>query len=580
LEEHQSIPHLRAALEFLVLAGIMVPVLRRLRVNQVIGFLLAGMFVGPYGLGLWAVQLPALRFFLFPEVDSIRPLAELGVLFLMFMIGLELSIDRLRALKLWVFGAGTMQVVLSTFLIAFIAWMFGNQPETALVLGLVLSLSSTAVVMQLMTEQRTLYSPVGRASFSILMMQDLAVVPIFILLDLMAKGDVGSLLPSLSIVLLKSLGTIGIIYVLGRRIIRPLFRYFAGKNQPDVFMALTLLCSLGIAGITASVGLSLALGAFLAGLLIAETEFRHEVEVAIEPFKGLLMGLFFMTVGMQTDWRAIGQFPILLPAAVIGLFLLKGAVIAIVLRLFKLQWGHGIQAGLLLGQGGEFGFVVIGSALAMNLLGNQEGQFMMLVVSLSLFMTPFAAKAGLAAAQRLHRGEPETLGKSLEEITPGTPYVIIAGFGRVGQLLESVLKAQGIRYAALDNDLPTVMQQSAKGLPVYYGNASRTAIWEKLHVDKASAVILTMDQPISALQALKAIRGDYPSLPILARSRDEKHAALLSDAGADMVVPETLEAGLQIALQVLQHAGMDEEDAEDAVNTERENRLAATKLES
>lgn len=578
MEEHQSLPYLREALVFLVLAGILVPVLRRLRVNQVIGFLLAGMFVGPYGLGLWSAQLPVLRYFVFPKVDSIRPLAELGVLFLMFMIGLELSIDRLRALKLWVFGAGTMQVVLSTILIASVAWMFGNPVETALVLGLALSLSSTAVVMQLMTEQRTLYSPVGRASFSILMLQDLAVVPIFILLDLMAKGEVGNLLPSLSIVLLKSLATIGLIYVLGRRIIRPLFRSFAGKNQPDVFMALTLLCSLGIAGITASVGLSLALGAFLAGLLIAETEFRHEVEVAIEPFKGLLMGLFFMTVGMQTDWREIIQSPILLPLSVLGLFLLKGSIIAVMLRLFKLQWGQAIQAGLLLGQGGEFGFVVIGSAVAMSLLDNQTGQFMMLVVSLSLFMTPFAVKAGVAAAQRLQRGDPETLSMPLDEVAAGTPYVVIAGFGRVGQLLASILTGQGIRCAALDNDLPTVMQQSAKGLPVYYGNASRTAIWEKLQIDKASAVILTMDQPISALQALKAIRGGYPSLPILARSRDEKHAASLRDAGADMVIPETLEAGLQIALRTLQLAGVDEEDAEDAVNAERESRLAASRL--
>jgi CPA2 family monovalent cation:H+ antiporter-2 len=578
VEEHQSIPHLRAALEFLVLAGILIPVLRRLRVNQVIGFLLAGMFVGPYGLGLWAEQLPALRFFLFPEVDSIRPLAELGVLFLMFMIGLELSIDRLRALKLWVFGAGSLQVVLSTFLIASVAWMFGNRAETALVLGLVLSLSSTAVVMQLLTEQHTLYSPMGRASFSILMLQDLAVVPIFILLDFMVKGEIDNLLPSLSIVLLKSLGTIGLIYVLGRRIIRPLFKSLAGKNQPDVFMALTLLCSLGIAWITASVGLSLALGAFLAGLLIAETEFRHEVEVAIEPFKGLLMGLFFITVGMQIDWREIVQSPILLPASVVGLFLLKGTIIAVILRLFKLQWGQAIQAGLLLGQGGEFAFIVLGSAVAMNFLSKEVGQFMMLVVGLSLLLTPLAAKLGQTVMDRLRNGGLESLGEAHKAVEQGTPYVIIAGFGRVGQLLANILAGQGIRCAALDNDLHTVMQQSTKGLPVYYGNASRTAIWKKLHIDKASAVILTMDQPISALHALKAIRSEYPSLPILARSRDEKHAAALKDAGANMVIPETLEVGLQIALHTLQLAGVDEEEAEDAVNAEREKRLAASRL--
>jgi monovalent cation:H+ antiporter-2, CPA2 family len=576
LEEHQALPYLRETLLFLALAGILIPILKRLKVNQVVGFLCAGMLVGPYGLGLMAQHFPELSYFVFPNTEGIRPLAELGVLFLMFMIGLELSVERLRALYKWVFGAGLMQVLLSTAVIGVFAWIFGNTLEKAFVLGLVLSLSSTAVVMQLLNEQRTLDSPLGRASFSILMFQDLAVVPIFILLDVLAEGRSDNLLPLIGMTLAKSIGTIVLIYFLGRRFIRPFFRSFAGQNQPDVFMALTLLCSLGIAGLTAAAGLSLALGAFLAGLLISETEFRHEVEIAIEPFRGLLMGLFFMLVGMQIDWREIIKEPILIPISVIGLFLIKGTVIALILRVCKFRWSQAIQGGLLLGQGGEFAFIVIGTAVSSALLANDVGQFMMLVVSLSLFITPMAAKAGKILSERKGKKETEQDGRLQSEFSRHrAPHVIIAGFGRVGQLLARLLSEQGVDFIAFDNDLGVVMQESAKGRSVYLGNASNTAIWEKLRAGQAKAVILTMDHPGAALHAVNAVRHAYPSLPILARAIDENQAAILKYSGANMVIPETLETGLQLASSALQMSGISEPDALEAINHERSRLLAA-----
>lgn len=576
MQGHQSLPFLRETLLFLSLAGILIPLLQRLRINQVLGFLAAGTLVGPFGLGLWADQVPWLEYFTFVQGEDIVPLADLGVLFLMFMIGLELSTERLWALRRWVFGAGTAQICLCTLAIGTLAWLFGNRLEAAVVLGLVLSLSSTAVVMQLLNEQHNFGTALGQAAFSILMLQDLAVVPIFILLDVLAQGDSGNLLPLVGIALAKSVGAIVLIYLLGRLLIRPAFRSFAGQHQPDVFMALVLLSSLGIAGITAAAGLSMALGAFLAGLLLAETEFRHEVEITIEPFKGLLMGLFFMSVGMHIDVREIANSPILLPLSVIGLFLIKGAVISMILRAGRFRWGRAIEGGLLLGQGGEFAFIVVGYAVAGKLLMPAVGQFMMLVVSISLFVTPMAAKAGRVFAgwweQRHGEGAvrfDETAPK------PVDGHVIIAGFGRVGQLLAQILSKQGIRYIALENDAHVAAQQSAKGFSVYFGNAARAELLNKVHAGRAAAIVLTMDHPASALHAAKAIRREYALVPLFARSRDEKHAMALKEAGASLVIPETLETGLQLSAFVLQTLGMSENAAARIIQLERERRIAA-----
>jgi CPA2 family monovalent cation:H+ antiporter-2 len=568
LQGHQALPFLRETLLFLSLAGILIPLLQRLRVNQVLGFLAAGTLIGPFGLGLWADQVPGLEYFTFMRVEDIVPFAELGVLFLMFMIGLELSTERLWALRRWVFGAGTVQIALCTAVIGMLAWAFGNRLDAALVLGLVLSLSSTAVVMQLLNEQRALSSPLGQAVFSILMLH-----------GVLAKGggaDWLSLVALAGSSLAKSAGAIVLIYLLGRRLIRPVFRSLVRQHQPDVFMALTLLSSLGIAGMTAAAGLSMALGAFLAGLLLAETEFRHEVEVTIEPFKGLFMGLFFMSVGMQIDVREIARYPILLPLSVAGLFLIKGAVIAAVLRAGRFQWGRAIEGGLMLGQGGEFAFIVVGYAVSGKLLAPAVGQFMMLVVSLSLFVTPMAARAGRVIGhwweQRVDQNR-DRLGETVPEQAQG--HVIIAGFGRVGQLLAQILTEQGVRYIALENDARVAAQQSMKGLPVYFGNAARTELLNKVHADRASAIVLTMDHPASALHAVKAIRRAYPLMPLFARSRDEKHAIALKEAGASLVIPETLETGLQLSAFVLQTLGMPEGAAARIVQLERDRRIAA-----
>jgi CPA2 family monovalent cation:H+ antiporter-2 len=574
MDHAPPLPYLRETLLFLALVGILIPLLQRLRINQVLGFLVAGVLAGPYGFALWMDRWPWLETFTFPRAQGVQSLAELGVLFLMFLIGLELSVQRMWAMRRWVFLAGSTQVLLSSLVIGVLAWLFGNSVQVALVLGLVLSLSSTAVVMQLLSQQRGLAKPLGQATFAILMLQDLAVVPLLILVDLLTSKSAEGLAQTLTLTTLKSVGVVALIFLLGRRVIRPVFRLFAKQHQPEVFMALTLLIALSTAGATAAAGLSLALGAFVAGLLLAETEYRHEVEVTIEPFKGLLMGLFFMSVGMAIDVRAVLGQPFWIAASVLGLMTIKTVVAGGVLRAGGLAWGKALEGGMLLAQGGEFAFIVIGAAAATRLLPADVAQFMLLVVSLSLMATPLFARLGGRLGERLDRLN-QTAGQANGLALPQSlsGHVVIAGQGRVGQLLAEVFHKQHVAYVAIEHDASVVAHLVQKGRPVYFGNAARADLLRKLHTANAAALVITMDQPAAAMHTVKAAREAYPSLPIYARSRDEQHAQELRGAGATAVVPETLEAGLQLSAFTLQVLGLPEAEILAALQTERETRV-------
>lgn len=575
-EQHNVLPYLRETLLFLALAGILIPLLQRYRVNQILGFLALGVVIGPFGMWLWVGQLPWLSNFTFMRVEGAIALGELGVLFLMFTIGLELSAERLWVLRRWVFGAGTAQVLLSAVVIGGAAALFGNAIQTAVILGLVLSLSSTAIVIQLLTERHLLDQPLGQASFSILMLQDLAVVPILILAGVLAKGETAQLLPLLGMVLLKSVAAILLIFVLGRRVIRPLFKAVARQHQPATFMALILLCTLGIAGLTSYAGLSMALGAFLAGLLLAETEFRHEVEVTIEPFKSLLLGLFFMSVGMQTDLRAILATPIWIPLSVLGLFAIKTAVTSVVLKVGGLSWGRALEAGLLMGQGGEFAFIVTGYALANQLFSPALAQFLLLVVGLSMFVTPMIARGGHSLGnwwERTHQSTATSLDGTAPVLLQG--HVIIVGFGRIGQMLAKILASQGVRYVAIEINMSLTTRRHPLGEPVYYGDVSRPELLHRVNASEAGAIVLTMDHADAALHAATAIRREFSAVPLFARARDEHHAHALREAGANFVMPEALEAGLQLSGFVLQTLGIADDTAAAAIRFEREARIAA-----
>jgi CPA2 family monovalent cation:H+ antiporter-2 len=592
MHDEPTFPFLREILLFLALAGVMIPLLERYRVNQVVGFLAAGALLGPFGLGLWAGQLPWLATLTFPKHEGVAVLSELGVLFLMFMIGLELSAERLWSLRRWVFGAGTAQLLASAAAIGGLAWAFGNSWQVAAVLGLVLALSSTAVCMQLLAERRALGTPLGQGCFSVLMMQDLAVVPLLVMVGALgdahraagAQADaletLGATGGELAWALAKGAVAVGAIFWAGRKAVRPLFRELSRGRRPDVFVALVLLSTLSIAGLTALAGLSMALGALLAGLLLSETEFRHEIEVTIEPFRGLLMGLFFMSVGMGIDLREVARAPLLLPLSVFGLFAIKAGVLWVVFRAGGLTAGRALQGGMLLGQGGEFAFIVVGVALAEGLLTPAVGQFMLLVVGLSLVATPFAARLGETLGERIDRvsrsgARADEPPRDDAAAAPMRGHVLIAGYGRIGEAIGRLLSAQGIGWVALETYASRVAHARSRDAPVWFGDATRGELLARVHAAHAAAIVLTMDQPAAALHALRAVRRDCPGVPVVARSRDESHAAMLRDEGAAVVIPETLEAALQISAVVLQHAGLPEAAAAAAVDAERERRIGA-----
>lgn len=570
--EQHAFPFLREILLFLTLAGILIPLLQRLRINQVLGFLAAGAVAGPYGLGLLAPAFPALAWLTFPAGAGVNALGELGVLFLMFMIGLELSTARLWSMRGWVFGIGGAQVVLSAGALGVALHLAGQPATSAAILGLVLSLSSTAVVMQLLDDQHSAGSKLGQAAFAVLMLQDLAVVPLLIVIGALGQGG-GDTHATTVLVLgavVKAGAAVSLIYLAGRRIVHPLFRTFARHRQPDVFMALILLCTFGIASLSAAAGLSMALGALVAGLLLAETEFRHEVELMIAPFKGLLMGLFFMTVGMQMDVRQVLAAPLWLAGAVAGLLLVKTLVVAGLFRLGGLNWGRAVEGGLLLGQGGEFAFIVIGDAVGLHLVDAAFGARMVLAVGLSLFVTPMLARIGAAIGarwERRHQPPVPQLGSADMAALHGR--IIIAGFGRVGQQLAKLLTEQHIDFVAFENNATLVAQCHADGLPVYFGNAAQPELLRRVSAGDAPAIVLTMDHPASALHAVRGIRREFPHVPLFARARDERNARALADAGATMVVPETLEASLQLSAFVLEAMGLAADRVDAIIDTER-----------
>lgn len=575
MNEHEAIPHLREIVVFLVAAGIIVPALSRLRISPVLGYLLVGALIGPFGFGLLAAHQPWLSVAAITDLEGVRALAELGVIFLLFMIGLELSIERLWAMRRLVFGLGSLQVVVTGCAVGLIAFGFGNSPAASIVLGACLALSSTAIVMQLLFEQHRLATPLGRTSFSILLMQDLAVVPLLFLVGVLGARigeDVGL---ALAIALLRAAVVIAGVYIVGRVVVRPLFRMVARTRNAELFMAATLLMVIGTAAITDAAGLSMALGAFLAGLLLAETEYRHEIEVYIEPFKGLLLGLFFMSVGMGIDYRMIADEPFWIVTSVIGLFLLKSIITGLLCLAFKMPRHVSLEAGLLLGQGGEFAFVIVGLAMTLGLLPFDAGQFMLIVAGLSMLVTPLVALAASRLAE-LVRDKTGVPAEGPQEMTlQGLEgHVVIVGFGRVGQTISAVLDAEGASYVALDVDPMNVSAARSRGLPVFFGDASRPEMLARVYLQSAAALVVTLDDADKADRIVELARRQRSDLIIHARARHRSHAVRLLALGTNEVVPETLEASLQIAARLLQTLGASEDVASARIAFQRAIELA------
>ena len=550
-----NLPAYSDALVVLGTAGVVVPMVRRWGLSPVLGYLGAGAVLGPLGLGSFIKQIPALFWFTISDAENVAGIAELGVVFLLFLIGLELSLARLSTMRRMVIGLGGSQVVLTTALIAGAAALAGKSPPEAIVLGASLSLSSTAIVLELLSGQERLTTSVGRASFSVLLAQDLAVIPILLFVSIVAARSGGSVFANLAAAVLQAVVAVAVIVAFGRLLMRPLFRLVATARSSELFIAAALFVIVVAGVIAEQAGLSMALGAFVAGLLLAETEYRKAIEATVAPFKGLLLGIFFFTVGMSIDFRELVREPLLLFGSVVSFITLKSLVIIGLGRLFRLPWPVAVETGLLLGPGGEFAFVGIGMATAAGLVDTRLASFTLAVTSITMALTPLLSIAARRLALRLRAAAPPD-GELSARPVAGQRHAIVVGYGRVGKVVCSLLREHGISYIAADSDATTVTHDRRAGHDVYYGDAADPRFLEICGLANAAGVIITIHTPKIIDDIVAHVRSLRPDVLIVSRARDADHARHLYELGATDAVPETIEASLQLSEAALVGLGV------------------------
>jgi CPA2 family monovalent cation:H+ antiporter-2 len=543
----------KPALIILAAAAVVIPLFHRLRLSPVLGFILVGVAVGPFGLATLAGRLPLLRAVTLSRPETIAPIAELGISMLMFMIGLELSLERLRVMRRLVFGFGLAQFVLCALAIAAVAHALGAPLVAAAVSGAALAMSSTAVVLQVLSQEKRLNGMLGRAALAVLLFQDIAAVPVLFVISILGAHAGGGAFARTTVqAVLMVLGLIAA----GRLVLRPLFRGVARTGSPELFIAACLLVILATGLATAAVRLPMELGSLIAGLLLAETEFRRQIEVTIEPFKGLLVGVFLISVGMSLDLgNIVADAPRLLAAGT-ALLAIKLAVIVALAWGFGLRWAIGVQAGLLLGAGGEFGFVIFGLARAEHLIGPDAARFPQLLVAVTMACIPALSSLGRAIGRRVPAMPAADLARLTALPDDATPRVIIAGFGRVGETVASLLDAHAVPYIAMDNDPDRVAAMRAKGRPVSWGDITTAEMLRRLHIGSARALVVTMSDHDASDRLVAVARREHAGLLIVARARDAGHAAHLYAIGATDAVPETIEASLQLSEAVLVDLGV------------------------
>ena len=541
---------------FLATAGIVVPLFRRWRISPVLGFLGAGVLLGPSGLGALGAHAPWVAELTINSPRELAQLGELGVVFLMFMIGLELSWARLWLMRRYVFGLGALQVLGCGLIVGLTSYLLGASPAAAAAVGAAMALSSTAVVMPILTENRRQHVQAGRVTFAVLLFQDLAVAPILITLSLLGREDGAGLSPDLLLSFAPAVAVVAGLVGFGRFLLRPMMRSVAKARSEELFMAACLLVVLGSGLLAAFAGLSMALGAFVAGLLLAETEFRHQVEQVIEPFKGLLLGLFFLAAGIGLDVGLILEEPLQVAGVTFGLMGLNAALIFGLARGFGLKWRSAVETALLLAASGEFAFVILGSAMTQGLVPDALGQSLLVSATLSMMCIPALAALGLRIAGRAVAGVAEAAGPG----ETGEGRILLVGFGRVGRLVGEMLDRHGLPWSAIDQDAGVVERGRRAGHSLFFGDAQRPGFLERCGLDSARALVVTADadgDDLGAVEALVSlVRDRRPDLTIVARARDSLQALRLYDLGVSDAVPETVEASLQLSEAVLLGVGL------------------------
>lgn len=539
-----SFTYLPDVLVLLAVSVFIVVFFKKLKLSPVLGYLIAGASIGEHGFNILG------------DAQYAHYIAEFGVVFLLFVIGLELTFERLMQMRLHVFGFGGLQLVITTCaLLFFVHYVQSVNYTISFLIAASLTLSSTAIVLQVLAENKRQASQVGRLSLSVLLMQDFAVVPLLAILPLLSSPK-EELVSEIGLASVKALGVIMLITVLGRVFLRPFFTVIGSVKSEEVFVSTTLLLVLGAAFFTNELHLSSAMGAFIAGLLIAETEYRNKVEASILPFKSLLLGLFFMTVGMSIDYRFIIEHLASLLFFSGGLIVIKAAIIFVLCKFFKFRTGAALNSSLLLSQGGEFSFVLFGLAMKSGVINENLAQFLFMVVAISMAVTPLLSILGSRLEEHLDCIETVDSNQEFKGVSDLNGHVIIAGFGRVGRIVAYMLNQEQINYVAVDSNYALVKKGRENGFPIYHGDISRTDILKAVGVERASAVILTLDEKMSLRKAVKSIAMHYRNLEIIVRVEDYKQGKGMRKLGATSTVPSTIETGLQLGGALLKSLGI------------------------
>jgi CPA2 family monovalent cation:H+ antiporter-2 len=561
------------ALVILGAAGLVIPAFARLRITPIIGFILIGILVGPAGLGALTGQHPWLNYVTISNAQRIAPFAELGIIMLLFSIGLELSLRRLWSMRRIVFGVGAAELVGCALIIGAGLHFIGQGVPGSIGLGLALALSSTAIVLPLVGTE----SAVGRAAFGMLLFEDLALVPIVFALGAMAPTATAGVGPLFGTLLLGGAVVLGLLFG-GRLLLPGLFAQAARTKNPEVFLAACLLVVIVSSLVTSAIGFSAVLGALIAGIVIAETEYRGEVDAITAPLRGLGLGIFLITVGMSVNlglvlanWQSI-------IIALVAVLIVKAIVTAGLLRIAGSRAGVSAETGVLMASPSETTLIVLGSATTAQLIRPETAAFWQIVTALGLTVTPLLGMFGRFAGRRIDKTGDAELGQALQQ--GGVGKVVIVGFGRIGRIVADMLTVHDRTFVAVDSDTDAVRNGRGSGYPVLFGDVSRGTLVERLKVGMPSAVILTMDDPVLVGRLTKRLRAAFPDIPIIARARDTAQAARLYRAGASQAVPEAVEASLQIAEAALVDLGVPMGPVIASIHEKRDELRAKIKAEA
>lgn len=538
------------ALVILGAAGLVISAFARFRISPVIGFILVGLLVGPSGLGRLVPQQPWLYYVTISEPESIKPFAELGIVLLLFSIGLELSFRRLWTMRTLVFGVGAAELLVAGAIIGVALHFLGQGWAGALGLGIALALSSTALVLPIAGTA----SQVGRTAFAMLLFEDLALVPVIFVLGALAPTASGDGWANLAQVAIAGGLTVAGMFVGGRIVLPRLFAQAARTKSPELFLAASLLVVIAASLATTAAGLSPIVGALLAGILIAETDYHSEVEVMTAPFKGLALGVFLISVGMQLDLALVADNWVMLGSALLFVLAVKAGVTFGLLRWAGIRTNVAAETGLLMGSPSETTLIVLGVAAQAQLILPSTAAFWQTVTAIGLTTTPLLAKLGQRTSRRIEQGSATPLPEI--DTGEGGPGTVIIGFGRVGRMVADMLRVHGKAFLAVEADVDAVKAARLDGYPVIFGDVARPELVDRLKLGHADALILTMDDPVLTVRLTKRVRGWVPELPIVARARDADHAAELYKAGVTDAVPETLESSLQLSEAVLVDLGV------------------------